>query len=315
MMPLMEKHEHLTDLCCQVNPIDGYTKLEEALQSAFGDVGLKWVITRGGWHRLGGVVDGEYAPIAPNLRKWTEEVAGGNVDELIYSYRDSGYFITHLAGKSHYFTLPTGDRPEQFIQIEVEELQEVIERPLIDHGWFPDGLEEFLDPLDYPYLEPEPVTPPYYRFRRMIEMDKMLDVPADSDRKLNNLRRFFDDWQQSSAGEAVEFCRQWVLLLSEYQDSYGEFRLNARPMAKLHGALPALPDGAYLSGAALANAIHGYDRKVGYPFAWFFNMLSRKSSNYSVAEAVLKDQMGAYDYLPVRDLKVLRGWEERPYGV
>jgi hypothetical protein len=149
----------------------------------------------------------------------------------------------------------------------------------------------------------------------MIEMDKMLDVPADSDRKLSNLRRFFNDWQQSSAGEAVEFCRQWVLLLNEYQDSYGEFRLNARPMAKLHGALPELPDGAHLSGAALANAIHAYDRKVDYPFAWFFNMLSRKSSNYSVAEAVLKDQMGAYDYLPVRDLKVLRGWEERPYGV
>jgi len=25
--------------------------------------------------------------------------------------------------------------------------------------------------------------------------------------------------------------------------------------------------------------------------------------------------MGAYDYIPAKDLKVLRAWEERPYGV
>ena len=31
--------------------------------------------------------------------------------------------------------------------------------------------------------------------------------------------------------------------------------------------------------------------------------------------AVLRDQMGAFDYLPARDLKVLRQWEVRPYGV
>jgi len=44
-------------------------------------------------------------------------------------------------------------------------------------------------------------------------------------------------------------------------------------------------------------------------------MLSSHSENYTLAEAVLRDQMGAYDYLPAKDLKVLRQWEERPYGV
>ena len=68
-------------------------------------------------------------------------------------------------------------------------------------------------------------------------------------------------------------------------------------------------------GSELANRIHGYDRSVGYPFAWYFNMLGNKAENYTVADAVLKDLMGAYDYLPARDLKVLRQWEERPYGI
>jgi hypothetical protein len=315
MMPLLDKHEHLAELCGQINVADGCSKLEEALGSVVDEVDLKWVMSRGGWHRLGGVVDGDYTPIAPNLRKWVDQVAGGDVEELVYSYGDSGYFVTHLAGKSHYFTAPTGEQPDQFIQIEVEELQEVIERPLIDRDWYPESIEEFLDPLDYPLLTPEPVTPPYYRFRRMVDIGQLLDAPADTDRHLTNLRRFFKDWQLSSAGEADAFCRQWVLLLREYQDSYGELRIDAKPMTVLHGSLPELPDGEHLSGASLANAIHGYDRLVGYPFAWFFHMLSSKSSNYAVAEAVLRDQMGAYDYLPARDLKVLRSWEERPYSV
>ncbi|MEW7996397.1 MAG: hypothetical protein AB2825_18395, partial [Candidatus Thiodiazotropha endolucinida] len=70
-----------------------------------------------------------------------------------------------------------------------------------------------------------------------------------------------------------------------------------------------------LSGAELANAVHGYDRVLGYPFAWYFMMLGSTASNYTLADAVLQDQMGAYDYLPKRDLKVLREWEAKPYGV
>ncbi|MES9990894.1 MAG: hypothetical protein ABW098_03010 [Candidatus Thiodiazotropha sp.] len=315
MIALLQKQEHLVELCNQLSAVEGKDKLEAALALTLQGLDLKWVMTRGGWHRLGGVVDGDYAPVASNLRKWVEETSDGDFDDLFYSYRDSGYFVTQLAGKSHYFTAPVGERPDQFVQIEIEELQEVIERPLIDRDWYPDSMEEFLDPLDFPRLDPEPVTPPFYRFRRIMEIDKLLDGQADSERKLSNLHRFFSDWQQSSAGEADSFCRQWVLLLRDYQDSYGEPRIDAKPMTVCHGTLPDLPDGEQLTGASLANAIHGYDRLVGYPFAWFFHMLSSKSSNYAVAEAVLRDQMGAYDYLPARDLKVLRSWEERPYSV
>lgn len=315
MIAMLKKQEHLVELCNRLSAIDGRDRLEEALQLTVEGLDLKWAMTRGGWHRLGGVVDGNYAPVSPNLTKWVDETAGGDLDELFFNYRDSGYFVTQLAGKSHYFTAPTGERPDQFVQIEIEELQEVIERPLIDRDWYPDNLEEFLDPLDYPRLEPEPVTPPFYRFRRIMEIDKLLEDQAESERNLGDLRRFFNDWGESSASEGDDFCRQWVLLLRDYQDAYGELRIHARPMTALHGGLPDLPDGERLTGASLANAIHGYDRLVGYPFAWFFHMLSSKSSNYAVAEAVLRDQMGAYDYLPARDLKVLRRWEERPYSV
>ena len=73
--------------------------------------------------------------------------------------------------------------------------------------------------------------------------------------------------------------------------------------------------GTKLQGAELAKAIHGYDRKLGYPFAWYFIMLRRKTANFDLAEAVLRDQMGVYDYLPAKCLKVIREWEKRTYAV
>jgi hypothetical protein len=67
-------------------------------------------------------------------------------------------------------------------------------------------------------------------------------------------------------------------------------------------------------GAGLANLIHGFDRVVGYPFAWYFHMLTHKPVPHQLAEAVHADLMGAYEYLLARDLKVLRDWHARPYG-
>jgi hypothetical protein len=54
---------------------------------------------------------------------------------------------------------------------------------------------------------------------------------------------------------------------------------------------------------------------LGYPFAWYFIMLSRKTANFDLAEAVLRDQMGVYDHLPAKDLEVIREWEKRTYAV
>jgi len=44
-------------------------------------------------------------------------------------------------------------------------------------------------------------------------------------------------------------------------------------------------------------------------------MLSHREVPHQLAESIHKDQMGAYDYLPARDLKVLRDWSAQPYGI
>ena len=315
MEPLLNYSEKLVELCNQSDAARGRDELEHAVNGLVTDYELRCVLTRANWHRLGGVVDADYRRISSNIAKWAEEASGGDIDSLVANYMDKGCFATHLAGKTHYFTAPTGDGADQFIQLEIEELQEVIDRPLIERDWYPESLEEFLDPLDYPRLDPEPVGEPYYLFRRITPISKLLTDAVKEDQAQYNLKRFFEDWQNSSASESGHFCRQWVLTLRDYMDSNGEYRIKARPYTIAADRLPELPPGEQIQGAELANAIHGYDRQIGYSFAWYFMMLSRKASNYRLAEAVLQDQMGAYDYLPARDLKVLRGWEERPYGV
>jgi hypothetical protein len=314
MDDMVAKPDLLAQLCSRLDASLGLDHLQSQIRCLMPDLGFAWVLTRGHWHRLGGVVDADYRPVDDNIVRWAERESGADVDRLIVRYADEGYFATRLAGKTHFFTVPCGPKAEDFIQLEIEELQEVLDRPLLARDWYPESLEELLDPLDYPRLEPEPIGKPYYQFRRLTPIADLLGESPRT-RALADLRRFFEDWDRSSACEGDHFCRHWILAQREYMNSDGECRRVARPVSTLNGDLPELPPGESLHGSKLANAIHGYDRHLGYPFAWFFIMLSSRSANYGLAEAVLRDQMGAYDYLPARDLKVLRGWEERPYAV
>ncbi len=309
------KPEVLAAICQEYDWEKGLQGLIDEINQSMPDLTFSHAVTRGHWHRLGGVVDKDYQSISNNIAHWAEDVSGGDVENLIAEYMDAGYFATRLAGKTIYFTAPCGDNPEAFVQLEIELLQEVLDRPLIERDWFPDSLEEFLDPLDYPRLEHEPIGKAYLQFRRITPVERLLTESPQENQSMFNLQRFFRDWSASSAGDHGLFCEHWILALREYLDSDGEYRLSAKPHSTFQDDSSATVPEEPPHGAELANAIHGYDRVVGYPFAWYFNMLSSKSKNFTLAEAVLKDQMGAYDYLPAKDLKVLRQWEERPYGV
>lgn len=315
MKTLLDQPEVLAEICAATDAEQGIAALEHSLQRLASTVELRHVLTRGNWHRPGGVVDADFNPVSGNIRRWAEQESAGDVDALIAGYADAGYFATQHSGKTHYFAAACGDGPADFIQLEVEQLREVVDRHLVEADWYPDSLEEFLDPLDYPRLDPVPVNPPFYRFRRVTSIARLLDETNSGPWAFGALRRFVQDWGDSSAAEGEHFCRHWILALRDYMDRDGEVRLTATPVTTFSGTLPDLPAGEILHGAALANAIHGYDRVVGYPFAWYFHMLSRKAENYQLAKAVLRDLMGAYDYLPARDLKVLRDWEARSYAV
>lgn len=311
----LAKTEQLTLMCLQTEVAGGLEAITESLQQMMPQVQFECTLTRGNWHRLGGIVDKDYQPVTENISFWAENECDGDVEQIIVKHVDSGYFATRIAGKTHYFTAAYGTKAEQFIQLEVEELLQVIDRPLVDKDWFPDSLEEFIDPIDYPRLEQEAVGKAYFRFRRMVDMGRVLVGAKIEPRNQKNLQRFYSDWDSTQAADARHFCTHWIIALREYLDQEGDTRLSAKPVSTFKEQLPELPDEDKLQGSELSQAIHSYDRCLGFPFAWYFMMLTRKATNYSLAQAVLSDQMGAYDYLPVKEVEILRIWEAQPYSV
>ena len=315
MNKYIENNQQLVELCNNTDTSLGIDAIVQGLEKIFPDLAFEHVLSRGGWYRLGGVVDSAYNRVADNIASWAEQESEGDPEQLLMSYMDAGYFATKLSGKTHYLTVSTGSKPEQFIQLEIEEIQEVLDRPLVERDWYPDSLQEFLDPLDYTRLEPEPVAVSRYIFRRITNMDQLVHQTAIESRHLINIRRFLADWQHSSASNTAVFCQHWVLALREYADRDGYRQVSAKPVPTRTKGPEELLHIEGKTGADLANAIQRYDNAIGYQFSWFFMMLSSQSDNFVIADAVLRDQSHEYDYIPEKDLEVLTGWGSDPYSV
>jgi hypothetical protein len=307
--------EQLTEISSLIKAAPGHDALLAGLKQAFPGLTFSNALTRGGWYRIGGVVAADGARVADNVAAWAEQESGGDMAALLEKYADARYLATRLNGQTHYLVASSGPGAADFIQLEVEEVQEVVDRVLLDPEALPDSLEELVDPIDYQRLEPKPVGEPRYLFRRITPVAAYLEKLAASSETPLKIRRFFQDWEHSSAGESGPLCGKWVLNLREYTDGYGEPVMQVRPVTTFGGDLAELDPDATVRGAKLANLIHDFDRSVGYPMAWYFYMLTRKKVSPRVAEAIHNDLMGAYAYLPARDLKVLNAWIADPYAV
>ncbi|MCB1791296.1 MAG: hypothetical protein KDJ24_13445 [Gammaproteobacteria bacterium] len=303
--------ERLRSVCNLLPDEDDFPQLVERLGNVLPGLRFERVLSRGGWHRIGGVVDGDYGRVAEHIDEWAARESDGDVTRLLDKYGGAGFFATRLQGRTHYLTAPCGHAPADFVQLEVEQLQEVLDRYLIDPDWLPDDLEEFVDPMDYPRLEPEPVGATRFVFRRLLRIP---DWRAEREAAYGQdvaQSRWFADWQGSSAA-SEPMCRHWVMGLRETVDSNGTSHLVGRPVAADPvSELPDLANG--LQGVELANALHNFDRAAGYGFAWYFHMLATTRVPFEIGETVFGDLASGFTYLPQRDAHVLRAWADARY--
>lgn len=313
----------LSDTCVSTPVQDDHELLLQKLKQIYPELDFEHVLTRGGWHRAGGVLDDKGERVADKLSDWVETESGGDVDVFIEKYLDTGYVVTGFTGKTNYFVAATGETASDFIQLEVEQLQEVKDHILLGGETLPDDIEDISNPMDTQKLSAEPVGEPIYTFRRITSISDFMHSMSDGvrldvcrpDDKAVTIRRFMDDWDRSSSKESGAFCQHWVLSLQEYTDAYGEHIMQAKPVSVFDGKLPQLRIDAVDRGTRLANLVHDFDHDIGFPMAWYFYMLSRSEVPHQLAEAIHKDLMGAYAYLPAKDLKVVKDWYEKPYGI
>ena len=311
--------DNIAKICASTVVDSEHEVLRQKLLHIYPDLTFMHVLTRGGWHRAGGVVNSEGERVAEHLLEWVETVTAGDVGQLFEKYADSGYIATNYIGKTHFFVAQIGETAQDFVQLEVEELQEVFDHVMFSNESIPDDIEDIVDPIDVEKLQPEKLGRPRYVFRRMTSipdfMQDMSEHMKERGHKTISVQRFLQDWDRSSSKDTGPFCHHWILSLQEYTDAWGEPIMQAKPVSTFVEDVSLMKLNGVHRGSRLAQLIHGFDHDIGYPMAWYFFMLSHNEVPHQLAEAIHKDQLGAYDYLPPKDLMVLKDWYAKPYGV
>jgi hypothetical protein len=277
------------------------------------------VLCRGGWYRLGGVVAADGSRVAERVEEWAEaELArhDGDFTLLAEAFAGSSLNATRLSGRTHYFVSGTGNGAGDFLLLEIEDLQETLAHALFGRDPPPSTLEELVDD-DSGRIDPasaRPIGLPVYRFRRLSQTADTLNRMWAQTIEPQPIHRFFADWEASSAGRATTFCGHWVLALREHLDRYRNSVLSARPVPAINGEAPRFAAGQGTSGLALKETLSAFDRQCGYPFAWYFHLLTTRAVPHWVAATVVENSLAGFEYLPQRDLEVLRNWLHKPYG-
>lgn len=275
-----------------------------------------FALSRGGWYRPGGVIAADGTRIADNVESWAKaQDYADDIGELVERHVDRDLLVTRHSGRTHYFVAPYGPAPADFLQIEIEELQEVLDRKLIDADNPPDDLQELIEPVLPALLEAQPVGAPYYRFRRLVDMRQTLArLPAPYGQNLP-LTRFLVEWSHSSAAARGHFSDHWIVALREHQDRYRNPVLSASLVSRHARELKPFHWNIELSGVDMSMQLQAFDRAAGYTSAWYFHLVSGTITPSKIAYAVLRDLDAGFSYLPDSEVALLRSWVAQPYSV
>jgi len=305
----------IVETCAKAQVSSGPAGLLKVLGNALPEWSFRHALARGGWYRLGGIVDDAGQRISDNLERWVEDALDerdGDFARLIDDFADQPLYATRLVGQTHYLVTSVSDASDDFLQLEIEDLQEMRVHQLFVND--PSTIEELVDPRSAS-TPAVPLELPFYTFRRIQHIGNFLKRMLAQKPEPAAIHRMLEDWSKSSAGGASAFHNHWVIATREHLDRYHQPVLRAQPIATLAGDPPEFEASAGASGLKLQEALTHFDREIGYPLAWYFHMLGTKAIPHWVAQTVVEDSLAGFAYLPQRDVDVVRGWLHRPYSI
>ena len=303
----------IVETCAKVTVSSGPGALGKALSVALPEWKFHQAMSRGGWYRLGGIVDGKGERISDNLESWVENALDerdGDMHQLLDDFAGQTLYATRLVGQTHYLVASASDDSDGFLQLEIEDLQEMRVHQLFINE--PGSLEELVDPRGGAD-KPQAIGLPFYTFRRLQHIGAFLKRMLAQKPDPAPIHRMLGDWSKSSAANTSAYSNHWVIATREHLDRYHQPVFRAQPIATLAGDPPEFDASIGTSGLALHDAIAHFDRETGYPMAWYFHMLTTKAVPHWVAQTVVEDSLAGFAYLPQRDVDVVRGWLHRPY--
>ena len=285
-----------------------------------------FALTRGGWYRAGGLIRADGDRLADNLNDWlTQEMdaCGDDLNEFFDRHADKDLLVTRHTGRTHYFVVPYGPEPAEFLQLEVEELQEVLDRKLWDPDAPPGDPLELGEPIKPLLAQPQVVGKPYYRFRRLTDIRHVISrLPAPIG-DLHPLDRFLHEWRASRTGTQIgdgtrgcsgkHFSEHWVIALREHHDRYNNVLLNATPVSLHARQLKSFQWNETLTGLEAGRQFEAFDRAAGYTGAWYFHLITSGLTPRNMAFTALHDIEAGFGYLGDLDTALLYGWLHKPY--
>lgn len=272
------------------------------------DFSFNNVLSLGGWYRAGGVLAADGSHLSKNLEFWVNA-------ELMKCDNDFGLFLEHYAaaglrvtrytGNTHYFVAPYGPAPEDFLQLEVEELQETLDRELIDPEHPPQDRTELVEPVASIKLEAQAVASPRYHFARLVDIRQVLVCQNALQGGYSALARLLSEWSQSRAAERGKFCEHWLITGLERYDPIAKTPFHATALSVHARALKPFPWDVTKTGIELSMQIRDFDRAAGYPAAWYFHLVASKLVPDTLALDIKRDLDNGFQYLADKDLGLL----------
>ncbi|GAB6054577.1 hypothetical protein JCM17960_33970 [Magnetospira thiophila] len=308
--------EQLIEICAVTEPEPEPVQLLARINQAMPELQAHYMLTEDDWYRVGGVVDQQGKRVADDLMAWVEKESGGNLDQLLERHHASGYQATAIIGRTHYFGVPLGRKPLDFYQIEIEEVEEVIERPLFQDDYLPDSLEEVIDPLDAPHFNPKPYGPPRYQLGRLVIMlERIWDLTNDYSGD-PRFRRFIEEWNMSSTARDSCFCNHWMIKERPYLSENGDHVTEVKILSPLAPLVYGLRGSQVAPGPELQATIQEINSRARSPMAWYYLMLTQNFLPYGTVSAIhdsLAEGKTDYGAVTQRDLRILENWLDDPY--
>lgn len=268
------------------------------------------------WYRIGGIVDVSGKRIASDLIEWTERTfkeCGQNLHTFIDYALEQNLIATRITGNTLYIVIKTGSKAENFVQIEIDKLQEISDRFLVDEQNLPEDLEEFIDPISPKPIQTFAIGTARYQYRRKTDVTIFMEELSKHPFSEHPVQRFMDDFNRSSAA-AMTFCQDWIIHPYRHTGRFGEQIVDIEIINTQQKNIPYL-ENLTAKGQALHTQLNRFDRQAGYPFAWFFYMLKGLWVPTQIGVTVFKDISKDFSYLPERDVAVLKDWINTPYSV
>lgn len=279
---------------------------------------FRYALNRGGWYRPGGIIAADGTRIAESLGTWAKiELAAcdGDMGELVDRHIDKGLVVTRHTGRTHYFVAAYGPAPADFLQLEVEELQEVLDRKLIDTDKLPEDMQELTEPIAPVLLDAQAVSAPRYHFRRLIDMRQTVARATPVDSRNAGLPRLLSEWAHSSAASRGHFSDHWIVALREHQDRFRNQAVTASLVSRHARELKPFQWNVELSGPEMHAQLQAFDRAAGYTSAWYAHLVAGTITPPKVAYAVARDLEAGFSYLPETEAALLKSWVDSPYSV